>query len=234
MVHLREAILAILYDISLGADPSCPLGLILTDAAYKRSLRTTVVFNCMTSAYKSNDPIIKDDATDGLCKKMYHEWTAWLATQSLIRSCKIGCRSFILKVVEDTWFQRLCDPDSFYTCVAPKDLFNLLSTYSGGLERVNVIAMFATMHLWWAEDPPVPKFINRFDDAQKKFTRTSLPIANNYLADMATSALLSSNSFPNDFPACDGLVPSVQTWTAWKIKFVPLHSSMKRELRDSS
>ena len=33
MVRLREAILTILYSISLGADAGCPSGLILTHAA---------------------------------------------------------------------------------------------------------------------------------------------------------------------------------------------------------
>ena len=38
MVRLCEAILTILYSISLGADAGFPSGLILTDAAYKRTL----------------------------------------------------------------------------------------------------------------------------------------------------------------------------------------------------
>ena len=54
------------------------------------------------------------------------------------------------------------------------------------------------------------------------------------MAAMATLALLFDNSFPNDRPAWDGLVPSAQIWTAWKLKFVPLQSAMERELRASS
>ena len=146
----------------------------------------------------------------------------------------MGCLSFILNVVEDTWFRRLRDPESFYTHVAPRDLINLISTHSGGLEHDNVVATFATMHLWWAEDPCVPKCINIFDDAQKKTTRTSLPIIDYWLASMATSALLSENSFPNDRLDWDGLFPSAQTWTAWKLKFVPLRSAMEREIRAPS
>ena len=102
--------------------------------------------------------------------------------------------------------------------------------HSGGLERAGVVAMFATMHLCLAGNPRVPKFINRFDDAQKKSTRASLPITDDWLAAMATSALLSQNSLPNDRPSWDGLVPSAQTWTAWKLKFVSFHSAMEREL----
>ena len=51
---------------------------------------------------------------------------------------------------------------------------------------------------------------------------------------MTTSALLSENLFPNNRPSWVGLVPSSQTWTAWKLKFLPLHSAMEREIRASS
>ena len=64
--------------------------------------------------------------------------------------------------------------------------------------------MFATMYLWWAEDPRVPEFINRFNDAKKNATRASLPITDDWLAAMETLALLSDNYFPNDCPTWDG------------------------------
>ena len=107
MVQLCENILTILYSISLGANAVCPSQLILTDAAYKRLLGTNVVFDYIIGSYKSYDPSIEDDATDGLRKNMEQEWIAWIATQLLIRACKMGCWYFILKVVKDTWVQRL-------------------------------------------------------------------------------------------------------------------------------
>ena len=153
MVRLREAILTILYSISLGADADRPSGLILADAAYKRSLAPGVVFDSMSGAFKSYDPGIAADATDDVQKKRERKWTFTLTTQHLIRACERDCRYFILKIVEDTWVRRLRDPNCFYTRVAPRDLLYLLSTHSGGLERADVVAMFTTMRLWWAEDP---------------------------------------------------------------------------------
>ena len=135
----------------------------------------------------------------------------------------MGCRSFILKVVEYTWVQYLRDPYSFYTRVAPRDLLNPISTHSGGLKRADVVAMFSIMQY-----PHVPKFINIFDAAQKKATCAYLPITNDWLDAMATSALIFENYFTNDRPAWDGLVLSAHTWTALKLKFTPLHSAMKR------
>ena len=57
----------------------------------------------------------------------------------------------------------------------------------------------------------MPEFIKQFNDAKKKATRASLLITDNWLAAMATSDLLSANSFPNDRPTWDGLVASAQT-----------------------
>ena len=110
------------------------------------------------------EPCIKYDATAGLHKKVEREWTAWFATQSLIQAYEIGCQYFILKFVEDTWVRRLQDLESLYIRVALRYLLDLLSTHSGGLKRSKVIAMFAIIHLWWTEDPSVPKFINIFDN----------------------------------------------------------------------
>ena len=107
MVRLCKAIITILYSISLGTNSDCPLRLILINTSYKRSLGTTVGFNCTIGAYKLYNPSIKDDATDGLRKRMEQEWTSRLSTQSLILSYKMGFWSFILKVVEDTWVRRL-------------------------------------------------------------------------------------------------------------------------------
>ena len=120
MVRLREGILAILYYLSLGANSVCPSGLILSGVAYKRSLATSFGFDIMSSAFNSYDPDIANDATDGVFKKIEREYTATLTTQQLIRACKYGFHSFILKVGEETWVRRLRDPDFFYTQVAPK------------------------------------------------------------------------------------------------------------------
>ena len=102
------------------------------------------------------------------------------------------------------------------------------------MEQADVVAMFATMHMWWAEDPQVPEFINRSDNAPKKATQASLPITDDWLEAMAKSALLTANYLPNDWPSWDGLVPSDQTWTSWQLKYVPLHSATDREMIFSS
>ena len=66
MVCLCEAILTILYFFYFGADAGCPSGFILANAVYKRSLATSVGFNIISGAFKSYDPDITDNATNGV------------------------------------------------------------------------------------------------------------------------------------------------------------------------
>ena len=61
MVRLCEATITVLYSISLVANAGCPSGLILTVAAYKSSIGTTVSCNSMIGALKSYFPSIEDD-----------------------------------------------------------------------------------------------------------------------------------------------------------------------------
>ena len=70
MVRLCEAILTILYSISLGTDEGCPSGIILTDAAYKCSIETNVSFDPIIGASKLYNPSIKDNSTNGLRQKI--------------------------------------------------------------------------------------------------------------------------------------------------------------------
>ena len=70
MVRLSEAILTTLYSIYLGDNAGCPSELILTDAAFKCSLVTTVRLDHTIGAFKSYNPSIGDDTTDRLRKNM--------------------------------------------------------------------------------------------------------------------------------------------------------------------
>jgi len=69
---------------------------------------------------------------------------------------------------------------------------------------------------WWAEDPRLPEYINRLEDTQRKSARAHLPIMDDWLAAIATMALLSSGSFLMLRLDWDGLAPTAKTWPAWK------------------
>ena len=53
---------------------------------------------------------------------------------------------------------------------------------------------------WWADDPRVPKYVNRLEDAQKKSVRAKLPIDDKWLNAIATGSLFAVGSFPKQRP----------------------------------
>eukprot|EP00804_Cyclotella_cryptica_P001437 CCRYP_003680-RA/>CCRYP_003680-RA protein AED:0.63 eAED:0.34 QI:0/0/0/1/1/1/2/0/664 len=69
---------------------------------------------------------------------------------------------------------------------------------------------------WWSENPCVPEYINRLEDAPKKAARANLPITNDWLAAIATMSLLAAGSFPKLRLDWDGLASSDKTWPVWK------------------
>ena len=62
----------------------------------------------------------------------------------------------------------------------------------------------------WAEDPPVPEYVNRLEDAQKKSVRAKLLIDDKWLAAIATGSLLAAVSFPKQRPNWDSPPPRQQ------------------------
>jgi hypothetical protein len=82
---------------------------------------------------------------------------------------------------------------------------------------------------WWSEDPRVPEYINRLEDAQKKSSRAGLPITDAWLAAIATMSLLAASSFPKLRHEWDGLAPTSKTWTAWKKWALHSQKTVERE-----
>ena len=52
------------------------------------------------------------------------------------------------------------------------------------------------MLVWRANDPRVPEYVNRLEDAQKKSVRANLPISDMWLAAIATGSLLAGGGLP--------------------------------------
>ena len=113
--------------------------------------------------------------------------------------------------------------------VTPREILQLLTKQSGGLERLDVVNLLAKIPTLWATDPRVPEYINTIKDAQRKVLRAALPMSDDHLAAFATTLILAENSFPNDRPAWDGKPPNEKTWQKWKDTFLPLHRALERE-----
>jgi hypothetical protein len=89
------------------------------------------------------------------------------------------------------------------------------------------------MQSWWEEDPRVPEYINKLEDAQKKALRASLPITNEWLVATASKSLLFAARFPIQRPVWDSKPPSTKTWAAWKLWARDSQLTVKQEQRAS-
>ena len=111
------------------------------------------------------------------------------------------------------------------------DFFTRLKGVSGGLEATDIVSLLSATLSWWSEDPRVPEYINRIEEAQRKSIRAALPIDDKWLAGLATGSLLAAGSFPKQHPDWDSLPRTNKTWKAWKTAFRAHQLTLEREQR---
>ena len=112
-----------------------------------------------------------------------------------------------------------------------RDFFACLKGRSGGLKATNIISLLSATLGWWADNPRVPEYVNRLEDAQKKSVRAKLPIDDKWIAAIATSSLLAADSFPKQRPDWDSPPRAKKTWAAWKTTFLSHQLTLEREQR---
>ena len=91
--------------------------------------------------------------------------------QRLIKTVERAGRAFLVAVVEDTWLLLLKEESTFYNKVPLRYFFARLKGGIGGLEATNIFSLLSATLSWWTDDPRVPKYVNRLEDAQKKSVR---------------------------------------------------------------
>jgi hypothetical protein len=148
--------------------------------------------------------------------KTEHKWAAKADRQGLIRATKHISSIFLTTFVEDTWLLPLKSATTFYNKVSLRDMLQQLVTSMAGLEATDIVSLFLNMQVWWEEDPCIPEYINRLEDAQKKAHRAGLPITNEWLVATASKSLLIAASFPIQCAVWEAELPVTKTWPAWK------------------
>ena len=112
-----------------------------------------------------------------------------------------------------------------------RTFFARLKGGSGSLDATDTVSLLSAMLDCWANDPRVPEYVNRLEDAQKKSVREKLPINDMWLAAIATGSLLAMGSFPKKRPDWDSLPRATKTWAAWKTTFRAHQLTIEREQR---
>ena len=170
--------------------------LLLSDADHKTKHGVGMTFERMAIPLPAYDDSIASNATNAIRAKAERLWMAKIGLQTLIKTVKRNGHAFLIAVGKDTWLLPLKEETIFYNKVPLRDFFTRLKGGSGGLKDTDIVSLLLATLGWWAEDPGVPEYVNRLEEAQRKSIRASLPINDKWLAVIATGSLLAAGSFP--------------------------------------
>jgi hypothetical protein len=77
----------------------------------------------------------------------------------------------------------------------------------------------------------IHKYIFLLEDAQHKAARACLPVTNQTLTALASTALLAADTFPRTTELWEKLDPTDKTWTAWKTAYLAVQKKRANPLR---
>ena len=100
-----------------------------------------------------------------------------------------ACRSFIMTVVDETWYKELEDPNTFYMKVTAIKLLEHLTEFCVGLHTVDAVDTPQIMKELYKDSDGFPQFINATEAAQRKSKRAKLVINDEYLHAVALKSL---------------------------------------------
>ena len=80
--------------------------------------------------------------------------------RQLYETADNACCSFIMTVVDETWYKELEDPDTFYTKVTAINLLEHLTEFCAGLHTVEAVDIPQLMKELYKDSDGVPQFIN--------------------------------------------------------------------------
>eukprot|EP00804_Cyclotella_cryptica_P003921 CCRYP_016106-RA/>CCRYP_016106-RA protein AED:0.11 eAED:0.25 QI:0/0/0/1/0.2/0.16/6/0/1395 len=83
---------------------------------------------------------------------------------------------------------------------------------------------------FYATADGIPEYINMLEAAQRKLARANLPMSDDQLLAIASTAVLASNHFPRPTDDWEAKPRANKTWTAWKTHYRAAHIARKRQL----
>ena len=199
ILTIKETLLNTVFQIRCeGTNAGDPSGAILPEDKYLDANNTEVPYDRQLDARPSYDPELKDE--DPARRSKEAAWLAGTRNQERKRAIDRGVIAFLQEVVPDTYLRPLKHPDSFYTKVTCIAMLKQLETSSGGLERVDLVAVLFSTFTRWEQDPRIPEYLVHLNDVQKKSVRGGLTFRGDLLAGIASKSLLTYNCFPMDHP----------------------------------
>jgi hypothetical protein len=94
-----------------------------------------------------------------------------------------------------------------------------------------MVSLTIQMNQYYEGTPIIPEYIQLLEDAQGKAARASLPVTNQTLTILASTALLAADTFPCTTILWEELAPADKTWPAWKAAYLEAHMLRANRLR---
>ncbi len=87
------------------------------------------------------------------------------------------------------------------------------------------------MNQYYEGTPIIPEYIQLLEDAQRKAARAGLPVTDQSLVMLASTALLAADTFPHTTTLWEELPPADKTWPAWKAAYLQAHQQRANRLQ---
>ncbi len=86
-----------------------------------------------------------------------------------------------------------------------------------------MVSLTIQMSQYYEGTPIIPEYIQLLKDAQQKSARASLPVTDQTLTILASTALLAADTFPRTTILWEELASADKTWPAWKAAYLEAH-----------
>ena len=224
---LRDVLYPLLLDIPYDEDGTHNLiGLIEPTASYVATWGTPFPPPVRPPAY----PIIDDAATAVVRARQEAEHAILLRDFASFEAAERAAAKFVREAVDELWYRDLRHERSFYTNVTTKQLLTHLDDNCGGLHPSELVNLPTDMLGYYASTEGIPEFINSLEAAQRKLARANLPMSDDQLLAIASTAVLAANDFPRPTDDWEAKPRAAKTWTAWKTHYRAAHIAKKRQL----
>jgi hypothetical protein len=157
-------------------------------------------------------------------------WAVLIQDEEAYKAAECGIKVFINAVVNHTWIYNLHNPGTFYSNITALNIFNHHRKHSGSLQ-LDMVLLTIQMSKYYKGMPGIPKYIFLLKDAQCKAARACLPVNNQTLTVLASTALLPTDTVPCTTELWEELDPVNKTWAAWKTAYLAAHKKRANRLR---
>ena len=175
-------------------------------------------------------PMVADDASAVVRARREAEHAILVKDYATYETAERATAKFIRDMVDEMWYRDLRHDQSLYTTVTAAALLHHLDTNCGGLHPSELVNLPTEMLGYYAIAEGIPEYISMLEKAQRKLARAQLPMSDNQLLAIASTAVLASDHFPRPTDEWEALPRHHKTWTAWKAHYRAAHTARKRQL----